>query len=223
MALNKVKGNMYPFLTHTGNPLLGECPHKCSYCSTKKFHYPELKYRYSGKIRRDVKFLESNLGNGKYIFIVSQNDLFANEVPIDIIHDILLQCDQYDNQYFIQSRNTERMMHFQKWFPKKVTTCTTIESNLYYPEIMGLGSAPPPWRRIHPLLNMITIEPILKFNLDKFVRLLTTYIPYQINIGADSGNNHLPEPSKEEVLALIAELEKFTTVYQKDNLKRILK
>ena len=47
--------------------------------------------------------------------------------------------------------------------------------------------------------------------------------PKQVNIGADSGNNNLPEPSKEKVLALIDELQKFTTIHNKSNLKRLLK
>ena len=43
-----------------------------------------------------------------------------------------------------------------------------------------------------------------------------------IEDGADSNNkrNNLPEPSKQKVEALIKELEKFTKVNQKSNLKR---
>jgi hypothetical protein len=44
----------------------------------------------------------------------------------------------------------------------------------------------------------------------------------QVNIGADSGNNHLPEPSKEKVLQLIEALKEFTVIDQKRNLNRIL-
>jgi hypothetical protein len=39
---------------------------------------------------------------------------------------------------------------------------------------------------------------------------------------ADSGNNHLPEPPKEKVIELISELQKFTTIYQKKNLRRLV-
>jgi hypothetical protein len=46
--------------------------------------------------------------------------------------------------------------------------------------------------------------------------------PEQVNIGADTGRNNLPEPPKEQILELIAELEKFTTVVQKKNLRRLL-
>jgi DNA repair photolyase len=35
MPLNPSKGNMYPFVTHTWNPIRGKCPHDCSYCYMK--------------------------------------------------------------------------------------------------------------------------------------------------------------------------------------------
>jgi hypothetical protein len=69
----------------------------------------------------------------------------------------------------------------------------------------------------------ITIEPIMDFDIDIMVQLIMDCNAKQVNIGADSGENNLPEPSKEKVLELISELEKFTIVHQKSNLKRILK
>jgi len=47
--------------------------------------------------------------------------------------------------------------------------------------------------------------------------------PKWVNIGADSKNHQLLEPSKEKVSALIKELQKFTKVKIKDNLKRLNK
>ena len=46
--------------------------------------------------------------------------------------------------------------------------------------------------------------------------------PEQVNIGADSDNNGLPEPTGKETKKLIETLEKYTTVEIKPNLKRIL-
>lgn len=37
MGLNKAKGNMYEFITHTWNPIKGKCPHV-------RFDEKELKY-----------------------------------------------------------------------------------------------------------------------------------------------------------------------------------
>ena len=71
--------------------------------------------------------------------------------------------------------------------------------------------------------RMITIEPIMQFDLDRLVYLIKLSGATSVNIGADSGNNHLPEPPKEKIMELISELEKFTAVKQKSNLKRLLK
>lgn len=68
----------------------------------------------------------------------------------------------------------------------------------------------------------ITIEPIMDFDMEEMIQLIRLSIPTQVNIGADSGNNGLPEPPKEKVLEFIAALERFTTVKQKKNLKRII-
>lgn len=62
----------------------------------------------------------------------------------------------------------------------------------------------------------------MDFDLYQMVGLIKQCSPVQVNIGADSGNNNLPEPSKEKVFELINELEKFTIVHKKKNLNRIL-
>jgi hypothetical protein len=41
-------------------------------------------------------------------------------------------------------------------------------------------------------------------------------------IGADSGNNHLPEPSASEVYRLLDLLKQFTFIAPKKNLNRLL-
>jgi len=45
----------------------------------------------------------------------------------------------------------------------------------------------------------------------------------QINIGADSGGNKLPEPSKEKVLQLIDAIKSFSTIEKKRNISRLLR
>jgi hypothetical protein len=68
----------------------------------------------------------------------------------------------------------------------------------------------------------ITIEPIMQFDLFQFVHMIAKIAPTQVNIGADSKRHNLPEPSKKDILELISQLESFTTVIKKDNLKRLL-
>jgi hypothetical protein len=71
--------------------------------------------------------------------------------------------------------------------------------------------------------KMITVEPIMDFGLDVFVDLILSCHPDQVNIGADSGKNGLPEPPVEKVRQLIGILSKETRVYLKSNLARLLK
>lgn len=232
MALNKSKGNMYDFITHTWNPLAGECPHKCIYCSTNKLktRYEVVRKKYSGEPRADFNQFRNFGKPGKFIFVVAQNDLFADGVRDSTISRILTHCNMNNEQkYFFQTRNVER---FQDWFldkmiPSNSVFCTTIETNRNTYDISKASEtskrAYDMWQINNVIDCYITIEPILNFDLSDFVRMLKQCNPKQINIGADSGGNNLPEPPKEKILQLISELEKFTIVKQKKNLKRLLK
>lgn len=225
------KGNMYDWISETWNPLAGECPHKCSYCSTHKLaqRWDAVKKKYSGPIRLDYKAIFKNLGKNKVIFVVGQNDLFANEVSLRDIYNILSAIERSDksNTYLFQTKNPGRFKDFLDWLPANSILCTTIETNRHYPEYMGLA---PETRerafemgRVYGYRKFVTIEPIMDFDLDEMVAMIKACKPEQVNIGADSGNNNLPEPSKEKLLQLIEELKKFTTITRKTNLERLLR
>lgn len=104
--------------------------------------------------------------------------------------------------------------------------CTTIETNRWYPKIMA--HSPRPEDRVDGMEHLerfdrlVTIEPIIDFDLEPMVELIKRCEPKQVNIGADSGGNHLPEPPAAKVLALIEALKSFTVIDQKRNLGRIL-
>jgi hypothetical protein len=219
------KGNMYPGVV-TWNPLAGKCLHECSYCSTNALkRYPVIQSKYSGEIRLDYKALSKNLGKGKTIFVVAQNDLFAEGVPDSYIEEILNYCGRFDNTYLFQSKNPDRFINWIQWFPEKTILCTTIESNRQY---LQMGNSPHPFDRAHAMGSIttfkkqVTIEPIMDFNLHLLVSLIKMAAPNSVNIGADSKHNGLSEPSKENLLALIDELKKFTVIDQKRNLNRLL-
>ena len=126
-----------------------------------------------------------------------------------------------------QTKNPNRVKEYKKLLPKSSIITTTIESNRFYPEIMH--EAPTPKDRADAmnylskyLKTFVTIEPIMDFDLGEFVKILKKCNPSQINIGADTGRNNLPEPSKEKVKQLIDEINGFTTIHNKNNLKRML-
>jgi len=175
-------------------------------------------------VRFDEKELKTNLGSGNFIFVGSSNDMFAADVPGEWIQKTIDHCSLFDNHYLFQTKNPSRLLEFE--LPINSVVCTTIETNRVYTEIMG--NSPLPIDRSIGLsqINLpkyITIEPIMDFDMDDILGLISTCKPIQVNIGADSGNNKLPEPNREKVLNLINELEKFTKVKQKKNLKRLLK
>lgn len=220
--LRESKGNMYSWVTHTWNPVKGECSHDCSYCYMKRWGKQK-------PVRLDEKEIETDLGSGNFIFVGSSCDLFAEDIPHEWITDILVKCDFYiSNKFLFQSKNPERFAEFKFYLPdgERTKLCTTIETNRIYPE---MGKTPKPFDRAlsmnqfiqYPLF--VTIEPVMDFDLDEMVRIIKLCHPNQVNIGADSGNNHLPEPSKEKLLELIEELKKFTVIGQKRNLQRLLK
>lgn len=223
MPLNKSTGNMYDFITHTWNTIKGECPHGCSYCYMKRWgKQPPLHF--------DEKELKTDLGKNNFIFVGSSCDMFAKHIPYEWKIDTLNHCLEFPkNKYFLQTKNPGKLLSFSNELRMNFSICTTLETNRYYENIMG--DTPLPNVRAHYLprffsLNRhITIEPIMDFDLPEFVQLIWQCYPVQVNIGADSNpkRNRLPEPPKEKILALIAELEKFTTVVQKKNLARLLK
>jgi hypothetical protein len=218
MSLNESKGNMYSWLTHTWNTVKGECPHGCSYCYCKRWGKQK-------PVRFDDKELKTDLGSDNFIFVGSSCDMFAQNIPNDWIEKTIIHCSKFDNTYLFQSKNPSKFIYTS--FPlSKIKLCTTIETNRWYPQIMK-DSPIPSYRSL--ILSgyigekYITIEPIMDFDLYQLIGLIKRCNPVQVNIGADSGNNHLPEPSKEKLLNLIDELKRFTIIDQKRNLNRLLK
>jgi hypothetical protein len=69
--------------------------------------------------------------------------------------------------------------------------------------------------------TFVTIEPIMKFGLIPFVEMIEMIKPAWVNVGADSQNREIPEPSALEIEALLDALSKITVVEKKNNLKRL--
>ncbi len=220
MGLNKSRGNMYGFITHTWNAIKGICPHGCSYCYMKRWGK-------QNPVRFDRHELKTQLGNGRFIFVGSSCDMFAADIPDEWITETLAHCEKYNNRYLFQSKNPAEMER-HLWQIKTgmdIVVCTTIETNRWYDDIMN--DCPTPQGRAAAMAQIhfqryVTIEPIIDFDLDELVKLIRMCKPEQVNIGADSGNNGLPEPSGEKVMALIDALNEFTIISRKKNLGRLV-
>jgi DNA repair photolyase len=223
MPLNKSKGNMYDFVTHTFNTVKGKCPHECAYCYVKRWgRQPELHF--------DEKELKTDLGEGNFIFVGSSCDMWAENTPPNWIERTLNHCKKYNkNQYLFQTKYPQNFNWWLQEIPIGSILATTIESDKFYPKI---SPATTPIERASSMktlksLNiktMVTIEPIMEFGLNNLMNLIVRANPDWVNIGADSGRNNLPEPSKEKIKCLIDAL-KFEgiEIKQKKNLERLLK
>jgi DNA repair photolyase len=175
--------------------------------------------------------LRTNLGCGNKIFVCSGCDLFAPDIPDEYIIKVINRAHLFlDNTYIFQTKNPERFSSpLIELSEKQDILCTTIETDKHLPEIMR--NAPSPFVRAKYLSamkergfrTMVTIEPVIDFCLESLLFMLKEIEPVQINIGADSGHNHLPEPSPEKIAALIEALRPFTKVHLKKNLKRLYK
>jgi hypothetical protein len=173
--------------------------------------------------------LKTDLGMGNFIFIGSGCDMFAGDVHDDWIITTLNKANRFENKYLLQTKNPARFMNFLGLMkPSKYLLCTTIETNLLFPAIMR--ESPPPETRSDGMARlpkeyrrMVTIEPIMKFSLKELSYLVLCCQPEQINIGADTGRNDLPEPSPKEIRELIRVLSRYTKVVLKKNLGRLMK
>ena len=222
MALKKQTGNMYEFVSHMWSPVKGRCMHNCSYCYMKRWGK-------QSPIHLDEKDLETDLGEGNFIFVCHTCDLFAVDIPSMWIMRVLEKtADIYTkNKYLFQTKNPIRYLDFLGMYPNDVILGTTIETNR---DIVD-SKAPSVQERAQVLAcmnnqgdgypTMITIEPIFDFDLDELVGLVLLTNPEWVNIGADSKGHGLPEPSKEKIEALIITLREKTEVKLKNNLKRL--
>jgi DNA repair photolyase len=213
MPLNKQKGNMYPWVTDTWNPIRGKCPHDCIYCYMKVFPQPELHLA--------SKELNTDLGTDKFIFVGSSTDMWLGH-DVWIIATLRHCRDNPSNRYLFQSKAPARFGQFTEFMPPHYVLGTTIETNRDY----HLSQAPAPRDRMlsmsHlPGSKMVSIEPIMDFDLETMVQWIQNIRPDFISIGADSKGHHLPEPSPEKLESLIEALSKFTEVKRKLNLQRI--
>lgn len=218
MGLNKQKGNMYPFVGYTWNPIKGKCPHDCYYCYCKRYYseshpQPEL--------HLDEKELKVDLGEGNFIFVGSSCDVWAEAIPREWIDRVLVKCQAHSNRYLFQTKNPGRFHSYLEVVPLHSVFGTTIESNR-----SKVGLAPLPYYRYKamremPGHKMVSIEPVMDFDLYTMVKWIQEIAPDFVSIGADSKGHHLPEPSSDKVDSLIEELSKFTEVKIKNNLRRL--
>jgi len=188
---------------------------------------------YNSRPRLVEKELKYSLGEDNTIFVGSASDMFGDWIPDDWIKKVLERTHRFYNTYLFQTKNPVRFAEFYDLFPYKTILGTTIETNRDY----KVSHAPSFEKRVEwmqkmsmgthifngePFDTMVSIEPIMQFDLKELVYGISAIRPKFISAGADSKGHKLPEPSYEEVRELLRVLRKFTEVRVKNNLGRLL-
>lgn len=230
--MNRQNGNMYDFVTHTSNPIKGECPHDCSYCYMKPIYN---RYKLNSALRLDMNELNCNYGKGKVIFMGSSTDMFASGIPTDWIMQVYDHCLAFDqNHYLFQSKNPSRFLEpsliNHPFMKRRDIACfaTTIETNREQPVVSKAESMKDRAIAMQKLREMgfrvmITMEPIMDFDLKEVIAMMEFIQPFQINIGCNTSKAvQLPEPNRQKLIGLIQTLRQHTNLKLKSNISRIL-
>ena len=205
--INKAVNNMYLFIDGTWNPIKGLCPFLCVYCYMLAIF---KRFKQNTTMRLEQKELQTKIGSGKFIFVGSSTDMWSYPVESAWIVQVLDHCLSYpDNKYLFQSKSPQRFLDFlnhplMSALKEQLVFATTMLRELGYQV-------------------MITVEPVMQFDFAELVAMLRQIEPCQVNIGSNSNKAvKLPEPTRDELVALVEELKTFTNVHLKSNSDRIL-
>lgn len=178
--------------------------HNCVKCGNYEPHFhPE---------RLDAKLPDTE--GDQFIWPCSSGDIsFAKK---DWIEQILAKIREYpDITFLFQSKNPKTFSLYT--FPENVLLGITLETNRdenYH----RISKAPPPSRRYQDFLavdfprKIVTIEPILEFDLDIMVDWIRQLHPIRVYVGYDTKKTKLLEPERSKTEQLCTQMRSFTTV-----------
>jgi protein gp37 len=211
---------MFDVINATWNPVIG-CLHNCSYCWARNLAETRLNHMEKYKDGFKPKLVEYELKkkfNNKFVFAVDMGDLFGKWVPSEWILKVVKAVRGNPESYYLfLTKNPSRYFEFIKQFPTNLVLGATIESNRDYP----VSAAPSHLERFKAMSNLpwknklISIEPIMDFDLEVLVQWMKEIQPTAVYIGYDNYDNALPEPTMAKTLQLVEELSKFTRVRRK--------
>ena len=221
-------GNMYEN-TATWNPFVG-CLFDCIYCKTS---FQAILHRF-GKCHQCRTYYphahpeRGKIPNNPIVFIGGTGDIsYANPQFVKtVLIAVNLHAKTHPNQtYYLQSKDPLCLTQYVPYLNNQYVLLTTLETNRDqgYEQI---SRAPPPsvrardfkavpWNR-----KIITIEPIMDFDEDRFLEIVKHINPEAVYIGFNSKRRPiLPEPSMEKTLKFIHTLEANNYQIRPKNLK----
>ena len=207
------------------------CKFNCTYCDARKLAETRLRNspRYiMGFVPHLVPSeLWKNFKPGEWVFVCYMGDVFwAESKDLDQIIS-----NTYRNplaKFLFMSKDPRC---FDAWeraghqLPVNAYIGTTLETNRWHPE---LSEAPAPETRAAAMMTsthpnkLISIEPVMDFDLPELVSWVKAIQPQLVYIGADNYHNDLPEPPWDKLQELINKLRSYCPeVIEKPGLERL--
>ena len=120
-----------------------------------------------------------------------------------------------EKTYYFQSKRPEYLKPFTEELPANAIVLTTLETNRD-DGYRSISKAPVPSQRYNQLKNLkyprkvVTIEPVLDFDLDIFTEWIIEVKPEYVWLGYNSRPKQvtMPEPSAEKLIEFAYELNK---------------
>lgn len=205
------KSNMYAE-AKTWSPFKG-CQFDCVYCgpsfqrqAKRQKHLCEDCYAYRPHWHEDRL---AKVPSASIVFVCGNADLAF--CPPELIQRIIERIKEHSKlaphkTYFFQSKQPECFEPFLAEFPENVILLTTLETNRDK-GYENYSKAPPPTQRYRQFLRLkyprkvVTIEPVMDFDLEKFSDWIIKLRPEYAWVGMNSRPEsvELPEPSMEKL------------------------
>ncbi len=165
----------------------------------------------------------TKFGKEDVIFVSDMGDLFGSFVPDDWIIQVLKHTSHFPEANFLfMTKNPSRYLEFLHQIPENAILGATIETNMdSILKTDKISQAPPPSERFNALRNLkwerklLSIEPILDFDLETFVKWIEDISPLLVYVGYDNYSHDLNEPSETKTLELIDRISENTLVIRK--------
>jgi len=217
---------MFNIVTGTWNPISG-CEFSCVYCWARELALTKLKnaQRYSKGFRpclNEVEF-DCKFTKGDFIFVSDMGDMFGEFIPDTWIRKVLNRVNQFpDADFLFMTKNPRRYSSLLPYIPKNVVLGATIETTENeIVQVDRISNSPLPTERYQAMKELewdrklISIEPIMDFNIELFVEWIKDIDPLVIYVGYDNYGHKLREPTLEKTNSLLNNLPDTSLIIRK--------
>jgi hypothetical protein len=150
-------------------------------------------------------------------------DMFAPFIPDKWVKQVLDHIRQFPEADFLfMTKNPKRYLELLPFIPQNAILGATIETNIdSLITLEKVSVAPPPSNRAEAMAKLdwdrkiVSIEPILRFDLDTLVKWITDIDPFIVYVGYDNYCHQLQEPQLQTTLQLMQQLSENALVIKK--------